>query len=151
MSENLIRSHYLVKTLPVWDCRELFPSPPHLASHALETLSSCCSCCFPTYQSIRTNNEEGEGSDRDVDMTDTVGEKPAVSAARSALFSDEAEGGPVTKPVILQHRVSSVANISLQPRVIECVANTASLTRGLGGMSVLGSSNLSSGRRWERN
>merc|ERR1719436_115574 len=91
-----------------------------------------------------TNNEEGEGSDRDVDMTDTRLEKPAVSAARTALFGDEAEAGPVTKPVILQHRVSSVANISLQPRMIECVANTASLTRGLGGMSVLGSSNLSS-------
>ena len=91
-----------------------------------------------------TNNEEGEGSDRDVDMTETMGEKPAASAARSALFGDEADSGPVTKPVILQHRVSSVANISLQPRVIECVANTASLTRGLGGMSVLGNSNLSS-------
>merc|ERR1719242_215028 len=79
-------------------------------------------------------------------MTETIGETPVVSAARTALFGDEAEAGPVTKPVILQHRVSSMANISLQPlqpRVIECVANTASLTRGLGGMSVLGTSNLS--------
>ena len=70
LSENLIRSHYLLKTLPVWDCRELFPSPSHLPSHALETLSSCCSCCFPTYQSIRTNNEEGDpdiGKDREGD------------------------------------------------------------------------------------
>ena len=82
------------------------------------------------------NNEEGEGSDKDVDMTDNSPEKPAVSAARTALFGDEAEAGPVTKPVILQHRVSSIANISLQPRLIECVANTASLTRGLGGTSL---------------
>ena len=86
---------------------------------------------------------DGSGSDRDVDMTETLGERPAASAARSALFGDETEAGPVTKPVILQHRVSSIANISLQPRVIECVANTASLSRGLGGMSMLGTSNLS--------
>ena len=87
-------------------------------------------------------------------MNDTVPaayEKPK-SAARSALFGDEPESVPgpggVTKPVILQHRVSSIATVTVQPRMIECIANSvlgppANVSRGLGGVSVLGG-NMSS-------
>lgn len=58
---------------------------------------------------------EGEanyvGSDRDVEMSDTVVDR-SKAVARSALFGDEMEHVPtqMTKPVILQHRVASIAS-----------------------------------------
>ena len=100
--------------------------------------------------------DHDEGSDKDIEMNDSVPamyEKPK-SAARSALFGDEPEpmssaGSGVTKPVILQHRVSSIATVTVQPRMIECIANSvlgppANVSRGLGGVSMLGTSNMSS-------
>ena len=98
---------------------------------------------------------EDEVSDKDVDMNDMVMseyEKPKT-AARSALFGDEGENdivqSSVTKPVILQHRVSNIASIAVQPRIIECIANSVlgpptNVSKGLGGTSMLGSSNLKS-------
>ena len=102
------------------------------------------------------NEDNDEGSDKDIEMNDSVPviyEKPK-SAARSALFGDEPEpmsgvSSGVTKPVILQHRVSSIATVTVQPRMIECIANSvlgppANVSRGLGGVSMLGTSNMSS-------
>lgn len=95
--------------------------------------------------------DEGSGSDKDIEMNESSAYEKPKSVARSALFGDEPE--PVstgqTKPVILQHRVSSIGTIAVQPRMIECIANSvlgppSNVSRGLGGMSMLGSNNLSS-------
>ncbi len=94
--------------------------------------------------------DNDEGSDKEIEMNDSVpaiNEKPK-SVARSALFGDEPEsmsgvGYGVTKPVILKHRVSSISTVSVQPRMIECIANSvlgppAYVCQGLGGVSMLG-------------
>ena len=58
---------------------------------------------------------EGEaddvGSDTDIEMSNTVADR-SKAVARSALFGDEMEHVPtqMTKPVILQHRVASIAS-----------------------------------------
>ena len=84
---------------------------------------------------------EEEEEERDVEMD----AEPAVrtSIVRSALFSDEVDtagaGQSLTKPVILQHRVAS---LTIQPRVIENIANSVLghvTSRGLGGHSLTNS------------
>ena len=97
--------------------------------------------------------EHGEDADseKDVEMSDFVPER-SKSVARSALFGDEMEQAPtqLTKPVILQHRVASLASLTIQPRVIECIANSvlgpapAPSTRGLGGVSMISANNSGS-------
>ena len=86
------------------------------------------------------------GSDRDVEMSDTVVDR-SKAVARSALFGDEMEQAwitQMTKPVILQH---SPASLTIKPRVIECIANSvlgsAPVTRDLGGMSMTSSTSSS--------
>ena len=65
---------------------------------------------------IDNHDDAEEGSDKDIEMNDSVAQvyDQQRSVARSALFDDEAGGvsGGSSKPVILQHRVSSIGTIS---------------------------------------
>ena len=88
---------------------------------------------------VETDGDLGSDGEKDVDME----AEPATkgSMVRSALFSDEMDTRPppsFTKPVILQQRVAS---LTLQPMLIENIANSVLgnpnpyPTRGLGGNS----------------
>ena len=87
---------------------------------------------------VETDGEVGSDGDKDVEME--VEPVAKSSMVRSALFSDEMDTSRAapsfTKPVILQQRVAS---LTLQPRLIENIANSVLgnpnpyPTRGLGG------------------
>ena len=86
---------------------------------------------------VETDGDNGSDGDKDVEMETEPAAKSSL--VRSALFSDEMDTRPApsfTKPVILQQRVAS---LTLQPRLIENIANSVLgnpnpyPTRGLGG------------------
>jgi len=91
----------------------------------------------PDKDKVETDGEAGSDGDKDVEME--VEPAAKSSMVRSALFSDEMDtraAPSFTKPVILQQRVAS---LTLQPRLIENIANSVLgnpnpyPTRGLGG------------------
>ena len=98
---------------------------------------------------VETDGEVGSGSDGERDVEMEAESVVRSSVVRSALFGDEMDTSTsapsFTKPVILQQRVAS---LSIQPRLIENIANsvlghsTSFGGRGLGGINATNTSNL---------